>query len=101
MAQASVIEKPVKKTFMDKLLDGVEVLGNKVPHPVMMFVYLIAFVIVLSTVLALFGISVTETVIDPSRSRSSGTSTRTRRRSNTSLLKTGWSTRKSTTSCMK
>ena len=66
MAQtADVLEKPVKKTFMDKLLDGVERVGNKVPHPVMMFFYLIAFVIVLSTLLALFDVSVTESIIDP------------------------------------
>jgi aminobenzoyl-glutamate transport protein len=56
---------PAKKTFMDKLLDAVEVLGNKVPHPVMMFVYLIVFVIVLSSILALLGVSVTEQVLEP------------------------------------
>jgi putative AbgT family transporter len=54
-----------KKTFMDSLLDGIETLGNKVPNPVMMFVYLIALVLVLSTVLALFGVSVTEEVLAP------------------------------------
>src|SRR5438876_64782 len=32
---------------MDSVLDGVETLGNKVPHPVMMFVYLIVFLIIL------------------------------------------------------
>ena len=67
MAQTTdALEPPVaRKTFMDALLDGVETLGNKVPHPVMMFVYLIAFVIVLSTVLALFGVSVTEQILEP------------------------------------
>ena len=50
---------------MDGLLDGVETLGNKVPHPVMMFVYLIVFVIVLSAVLALLGVSVTEQILEP------------------------------------
>ena len=54
---------------MDAVLDGVETLGNKVPHPVLMFVYLIAFVIVLSTVLALFGVSVTEQISSRCRSR--------------------------------
>jgi aminobenzoyl-glutamate transport protein len=63
---SATVEAPVaKKTFMDNLLDGVETLGNKVPHPVMMFVYLIAFVIVLSTILQLFGVSVTEQVLEP------------------------------------
>ena len=67
MAQTTdALEPPVaRKTFMDAVLDGVETLGNKVPHPVMMFVYLIAFVIVLSTVLALFGVSVTEQILEP------------------------------------
>jgi aminobenzoyl-glutamate transport protein len=50
---------------MDNLLDGVETLGNKVPHPVMMFVYLIAFVIVVSSILAVLGVSVTEQVVEP------------------------------------
>ena len=63
---AATLEPPAaKKTFMDKLLDGVETVGNKVPHPVMMFVYLIVFVIVLSTILQLFGVSVTEQVLEP------------------------------------
>ena len=53
------------KTFMDRVLDGVETLGNKVPHPVMMFVYLIVFVILLSTILQLFGVSVTEQILEP------------------------------------
>ena len=36
------------KTGMQKLLDAVERVGNRVPHPVMIFVYLIIFVVVLS-----------------------------------------------------
>ena len=35
------------------LLDFIERAGNKVPHPVLMFLYLIIGVIVLSSVLAL------------------------------------------------
>jgi aminobenzoyl-glutamate transport protein len=67
MAQPSAVaEAPVaKKTFMDNLLDGVETLGNKVPNPVLMFAYLIVFVIVLSSILALLGVSVTEQVLEP------------------------------------
>src|SRR5215813_3799642 len=56
---------PQKRTFMDTVLDGIETLGNKVPHPVMMFVYLIVFVIVLSTILQLLGVSVTEQILEP------------------------------------
>jgi aminobenzoyl-glutamate transport protein len=47
------------------MLDGIERLGNKVPHPVIMFLYLIAFVAVLSAVLAAFDVSVTENVAVP------------------------------------
>jgi aminobenzoyl-glutamate transport protein len=66
VANGSVVTtSPPKKTFMDNLLDGVEMLGNKVPHPVMMFVYLIVFVIVLSTILQILGVSVTEQVLEP------------------------------------
>jgi aminobenzoyl-glutamate transport protein len=50
---------------MDIILDGVETLGNKVPHPVMTFVYLIVFVILLSTLLQILGVSVTEQVLEP------------------------------------
>src|SRR5689334_19774638 len=47
------------------LLDRIEVLGNKVPHPVLMFLYLIIGVIVLSTVLAFLNVQVTETIALP------------------------------------
>ena len=47
------------------LLGTIERIGNKVPHPVMMFLYLIIGVIVLSTVLAFFNVSVTETIAVP------------------------------------
>ncbi|NTU85360.1 MAG: hypothetical protein HGA45_39415, partial [Chloroflexales bacterium] len=39
--------------FTQRLLDGIERVGNKVPHPVLMFLYLIGGVIVLSAILAL------------------------------------------------
>src|SRR5262245_7691614 len=47
---------------MARLLDVIERVGNKVPHPVMMFLYLIIGVIVLSTILALLDVQVTDTV---------------------------------------
>jgi aminobenzoyl-glutamate transport protein len=47
------------------MLDGIERLGNKVPHPVIMFLYLIAFVAILSAILAAFDVSVTENVAVP------------------------------------
>lgn len=54
-----------KRSFMDKLLDTVERAGNKVPHPVLMFSYLIIGVIVLSAILSLLGVSVTEQIAVP------------------------------------
>ncbi|MCX7791103.1 MAG: AbgT family transporter, partial [Chloroflexaceae bacterium] len=45
--------------------DLIERVGNKVPHPVLMFLYLIAGVIIISHILYLFGISVTEEVAIP------------------------------------
>jgi aminobenzoyl-glutamate transport protein len=51
--------------FMEKFLDGVEKVGNMVPHPVVIFLILIGIVIVLSQLLALLGTSVTVETIDP------------------------------------
>jgi aminobenzoyl-glutamate transport protein len=46
------------KTAMQRILDTVERVGNRVPHPVMIFVYLIVFVVLLSALLAAFGAQV-------------------------------------------
>jgi aminobenzoyl-glutamate transport protein len=46
-------------------LDTVERVGNKVPHPVLMFLYLIIGVIVLSHILYLLDVSVTEEIAVP------------------------------------
>ena len=56
---------PTKKSFSEKMLDGIEKAGNKVPHPVIMFLYLILGVMVLSAILSWFGVSVTEDVAVP------------------------------------
>jgi ABC-2 type transport system permease protein len=45
------------KSIMQRLLDTVERVGNRVPHPVMIFVYLIVFVVLLSALLSLLGIA--------------------------------------------
>ena len=47
------------KTAMQRFLDGVERVGNMVPHPVVIFLILIAIVIVLSALLSAFGAAVT------------------------------------------
>ena len=38
------------KTFLQKLLDGIERVGNKVPHPAVIFFILTALVVLLSHV---------------------------------------------------
>src|SRR5690242_3492169 len=53
------------KTGMQKILDTVERVGNRVPHPVMIFVYLIAIVVVLSTILSIFGAKVSYQAYNP------------------------------------
>ena len=53
------------KTAMQRFLDGVEKVGNMVPHPVVIFLILIGIVIVLSAVLSLFGAAVTFERINP------------------------------------
>ncbi|MDX1944796.1 MAG: AbgT family transporter [Pirellulaceae bacterium] len=56
------------KTAMQRVLDAVERVGNMVPHPVLIFLALIAIVIVLSQILAMAGVSVTQEVFVPSDS---------------------------------
>ncbi|MBR0695527.1 AbgT family transporter [Bradyrhizobium lablabi] len=50
---------------MQKILDTIERVGNSVPHPVVIFLILIAIVLVLSHLLYMFGASVTYQVINP------------------------------------
>ena len=65
MTTAAVPPTAGKRSFLQKMLDGIERVGNKVPHPVLMFLYLIAFIIVLSHVLYMLGVSVTSEVAVP------------------------------------
>jgi len=53
------------KTMMQRVLDTVERVGNSVPHPVVIFLVLIAIVLVLSHILHMVGATVTYQVIDP------------------------------------
>ena len=54
-----------KKSFGDRFLGGIERVGNKVPHPAVLFVALIAIIIVLSQVLDWTGASATYEVVEP------------------------------------
>lgn len=56
---------PVDGPGGSRFLDTIERVGNKVPNPVIMFLYLIAFVAVLSALLSWMDISVTEEVAHP------------------------------------
>ena len=64
MTEATAATAP-QHTAMGRLLDVIERAGNKVPHPVMMFLYLIIGVIVLSAILAFAGVSVTDEIVVP------------------------------------
>ena len=63
MATSTADAGPIKEG--GGILGAIERVGNKVPHPVLMFLYLIAGVIVLSAILALLGVSVTEEIAVP------------------------------------
>src|SRR6516225_5811311 len=69
MAERARVDKvqPIapKKTGLEKVLDTVERVGNKVPHPAVIFVLLIVAVIVLSHILYLAGFSATYESINP------------------------------------
>ncbi|MFZ4532754.1 MAG: AbgT family transporter [Alsobacter sp.] len=56
---------PANRSVMERFLDTVEAVGNKVPHPVVIFLILIAIVIGLSAILSFFGTSVTVDQINP------------------------------------
>jgi aminobenzoyl-glutamate transport protein len=58
-------ETPPKRGVTQKLLDGIETLGNKVPHPAVIFLILCGLIIVLSHVLYLFDASVTYDIVEP------------------------------------
>ncbi|MGH9118052.1 MAG: AbgT family transporter [Acidimicrobiales bacterium] len=59
-----VVEAGEKRAFFQRMLDGIEKVGNKVPHPAMIFLGLCVLVIVLSSILAAFDISVTYDVVE-------------------------------------
>src|SRR5262245_17969989 len=54
-----------KTTVLQRILDRVERLGNKVPHPAVLFVLLMALVVVLSHVLHWLGASLSYQRINP------------------------------------
>jgi len=62
MSDNAVAEVPAGGS---KFLDWIERVGNKVPNPTIMFVYLILIIAFLSAILAWSGVSVTDEVVTP------------------------------------
>lgn len=54
MAKTATAARP-----FDRVIHGIEVVGNKLPHPMYLFIYLFATIAAVSTVLAALGASVT------------------------------------------
>ena len=57
--------EPHEKTALERALDLIERVGNKVPHPAVIFVLLIGLVILLSHLFYLMGASVTYQAVNP------------------------------------
>ena len=64
-ARVTRIPPQPKKTRMEKILDAVERVGNKVPHPALLFLLLILAVIVVSHICYKLGLSATYESINP------------------------------------
>ena len=62
---STTTDLPEKAVGSSKFLDTIERVGNKVPNPTIMFVYLIGFIAVLSAVLSWAGVSVTDELVTP------------------------------------
>ncbi len=55
---SEVVSATPRRGAMQRLLDLVELVGNKLPHPTMMFIALIAIVLVIAALLSAFGVVV-------------------------------------------
>ncbi len=65
MATAAEPDTPAQRTFYERMLDGIERAGNKVPHPAMIFVGLIVLVIAASQIMSWAGVKATTEVAKP------------------------------------
>jgi aminobenzoyl-glutamate transport protein len=65
VAATEVPPTPVEKTFMQRMLDGIERLGNKMPDPAILFLWLCVGVIVLSQILYWLDVKTTYEVVKP------------------------------------
>jgi aminobenzoyl-glutamate transport protein len=69
---------PHEKTGLERFLDTVERVGNKVPHPVVIFVLLIGLVILFSHLFYLMGTGVTYEAINPDTNKTEEVTTSVR-----------------------
>ena len=67
MSTDTITEQPEAKSggLLQRLLDFIERVGNKVPHPAILFLALCIGVIVLSQILAWAGVGATYEVVTP------------------------------------
>lgn len=56
---------PEGSSFTERMLNGIERVGNKIPHPAMLFVWLIVIVIAISQVMHWAGVQATSQVASP------------------------------------
>src|SRR4029079_4619439 len=60
-----LVTEAAERGFTARMLDGIERVGNKVPHPALIFAGLCVLVIVVSAALALCDVSATYEVAEP------------------------------------
>ena len=65
MSAAAVPEGTGKPTLMERILNGIETAGNKMPNPAILFLALCVIVILLSQVLYWFDVKATYQVVEP------------------------------------
>ncbi len=68
MSGTAVPELPAQaadRTFLERVLDGIERAGNKMPHPAILFLWLCVGVIVISQILDAFNVQATFEVVKP------------------------------------
>ena len=53
-----------KKSFFDKFLNSVEVVGNKLPHPITLFALLAFLIVILSALFKILGVSATGEIMN-------------------------------------
>ncbi len=61
----SAADRPAGPNFTERMLDGIERAGNKIPHPAMLFLYLIVGVVLVSQIMSWAGVKATAEVAKP------------------------------------